>query len=512
MQRNEEQNGRVQLPTPDRTQPLEMTCEIALPDYRSEISRLLWVRPTLLPPARFIGNGKIEFSGPVCYHILYVGPDGALYGAEHEGSYAFSLARDAMDAADGADELETAVELVPDAVISRVVGPRKLSVCCRASARVCCYAAKNVTPCFRGEGADADSIHRLCDAIENGCFTAGDCERFQLEDQIEGESRELRLISCDGSLFVTESVALEGAVRCRGEVLVRLLCCEEGGEGELPFVLTKRIPFERELPLAGVTPDWRVCVAGALQEVTANVEENHRISITVSVFAVAEGQNEESVLLYRDAYLPGFDSECRMSEERFWRAGFCGNRNFSVSGERALAEIGIPADATILHVEADAELREQRHEQERTLLPGDLRCHVLYHCGGEYAAGEFSIPFRGILDENSDEVSGNCHVISCRVTPVGDSLRVDAEIGLALRAMSRATASRLAEVSFSPCEPTPRAALEICYPDLDDSLWSVGKRYGISPDALAVANGLSADAVGDPASLGGVKYLLIPQK
>jgi hypothetical protein len=68
----------------------------------------------------------------------------------------------------------------------------------------------------------------------------------------------------------------------------------------------------------------------------------------------------------------------------------------------------------------------------------------------------------------------------------------------------------LSEASFAPAEPMPRAELEICYPTGEDTLWSVGKRYGVSPDELAFANGLSADAPGEGDSLQGVRYLLIP--
>ena len=46
MEQNEDLRGRIQPEMMDRTQPLEIAAEFTLPDYRSEISRLLWVRPT----------------------------------------------------------------------------------------------------------------------------------------------------------------------------------------------------------------------------------------------------------------------------------------------------------------------------------------------------------------------------------------------------------------------------------------------------------------------------------
>lgn len=256
-------------------------------------------------------------------------------------------------------------------------------------------------------------------------------------------------------------------------------------------------------------PDWQASVAGEIARISATVEEG-AISVSAEALLSAQGQCEESVLLYRDVFLPGSHVECRCAEEPLWRCSYCGNRNFSVSGERPFAELGIPADATVLDAVADAEIKEKQREGDRTVLAGELRCHVLYRRAEDYEIGEFSIPFRGILEESADDMALSCHVISCRVTPTAEGLRVDAEIGLAVRAYRGCAVSCLAEAAFTAAEPMPRADLELCYPALDDSLWSVGKRYGVSPDDLAAANGLPAEAPGSVESLRDVRYLLIP--
>ena len=509
MERNEDQNARVQLPFTEKSQPIELTAEIALPDYRSEISRLLWVRPVLQPPTRFIGGGKVDFSGPVRYHILYVGPDGGLYSAEHEEGYAFSLSLDGPGRESGGEELAITAEAEPEAVITRVIGPRKLSVRCRLRAHMQGYAVRSLSPRVSGEG----ELHRLCHSAENGRVTFGEPERLTCSGHMTvdvGEG-ELRVVSAIGHAIPDRVTASDGAVHCTGEVVVSLLLVRENGDPSLPFAAECRLPFESELPLEGAASDAAMRVTGAVGEIRCTVE-GETVSVEATVALVAEGQSEESVLLCDDLFSPGRVAEYRTVEEKFWRAGLCTNRNFSISQEKTMAELGLGADVERILTVADVEVREKHPEGEKTLLSGDLCCHLLCRRGGEYAVCDFSIPFRTFLEGAWDHVSLSCVAPCCRVSTVrdGEALRVDAEIYMSLRGSGSVTDTVLAEARFAPSEETKRVDMEICYPAVGETLWSVCKRYGISPESLANANAISAEAPGAAESLAGVRYLLIP--
>ena len=505
MERNEVQSKRAQVSVFEKTLPLEVCGEITLPDYRSEISRLLWVRPTLGPATGFVGGGKADFSGPCFYEVLYVGPDGALYAARGEESYSFSIPLE-----EGRGGVEIVADVVPDAVISRVMGPRKLSVRCRMRARIRGYAVKNLTPRLKSE--DENGIHRLCDAVENGRVLMGEAERFELNDQFEPDvgDGELRLICVGGNVFLPDVTASNDAIRCRGEAVISvMLCRENGGDRGLPFTVVRRVPFEQDVEVKGITPECDARAMGTVGEICAAIEDG-RVQLTAQLTLSAEGQTEDGVLLCRDVFLPGCNADCQMREEKLWRVGCCGNRNFSVSGERSLAELSLSDDVDVLYSFADAEIKEHRVKGERAVIGGEMRCHVLYNRAGEYGVAEFSVPFSTALEDAADDVSVQCCVPACRVSVARDAMRADAEIQLSLRCSKKTPAKLLSQASFERAEPMPRADLEICYPAGGDTLWKVSKRYGVSPDTVAVANGLSSDAPGEADSLQGVRYLLIP--
>ena len=61
----------VTVPMCDRTVTTEVSGDFTLPDYQPELRRLLSVVPTVLPPAKYVGSGRVELNGTVDYLVLY---------------------------------------------------------------------------------------------------------------------------------------------------------------------------------------------------------------------------------------------------------------------------------------------------------------------------------------------------------------------------------------------------------------------------------------------------------
>lgn len=502
MQQNEEKHGRVQLRLPERALPFEITAECTLPDYRSEISRLLWVRPTILPPERFVGGGKAEFSGKVLFEILYTGPDGALYGTEHEQGYSFHIPLEGAYAAEGAELFATPVV---DAVISRVTGPRRLAVRCRAHAHMRGVAEKELTLAQRALPKDAVP-HLLCDATEAGFAIGGGREELILSDALTCEENE-RVICARGNVLLPEVSAATDEVRVNGEVLVSVLSCRE--EHPLPSVREKRIPFECRVPLEGVRPHHHVSATGTVGRIELTAE-NGQLSISPQLILTAEAQYSEPITVCRDAFLPGQCAEYRFEELSAWQTGACCTRHFSINAERPAEEMGFGEDLEILDHTCEAEITEKCTENGKLVLCGKLQCHLLCRRGGELCTQDATLPFRLLPGFGTQSAFADCRVAACRMQLHNGLLRADAELQLSLQDALPLTLRPLCEVSFTPCELPPRAAIELYYPTPTQTLWDVAKQYGISPDALADANALDADAPAASDSLAGKRFLMIP--
>ena len=502
MQQNKETGGRVQLMLPDRTIPFEITADCTLPDYRSEISRLLWVRPTLTPPERFIGGGKAELSGKILLEILYTGPDGVLYGTEHEQGYSFTLP---LESTPVAEEIEVFATPVVDTVISRVTGPRRLSVRCRSHATVRGVAQASLA-LQQHALPEGEKPHLLCKEEKTGVLIGGGREEWMLSDDVPCEE-DTRVLCARGSVFLSDVHAAEDEVRVGGEALISLLCCRE--ESEMPLVLEKRVPFERRVALAGVSPEHRACASGTIGRVEVTVEEG-QISFSPHLILTAEAVCDEPVTLCHDLFLPGHRAECRFEELSARRPGLCTNRNFSISAEQALQELGLGEEIEIADHICEAEICEKSTESGKTVWNGKLQCHLLCRRGDEFCVQNAALPFRLCSGADLTNAHTECRVSACRLRVQNGTLRADAELQFSLCDAEPLALRSLCEATFAPSAPVPRAAIELYYPAPTQTLWDVAKAHGVCPEALAAANALDAEAPGEKDSLSGKKFLLIP--
>ena len=81
----------LQMPVCDGVFHSEISSDFTLPDYKSEIRKLLSTKVKILPPRQYIGNKNANAEGEIIYKILYVSTDGLLYSATLSDKYSFNM-------------------------------------------------------------------------------------------------------------------------------------------------------------------------------------------------------------------------------------------------------------------------------------------------------------------------------------------------------------------------------------------------------------------------------------
>ncbi len=499
-----------QAPMGERVLLTELSEEFSLPDYQPEMKRLLRVKATVMPPDRYVGGGHAECAGTVEYAILYAGNDGCIYSTVQSGGYRMVMPVELPAEAETGANLLCDAAITAEQVSGRVVAPRRVSVKCRLRSKLGLYGARTVG-C---EPASREQLERLCGELECAALYTGMGEELQLADEILCEAnRDLRVISAEGAVFLTECAAGSGCVQCGGELALRLLVARETEEGtESVSAITRRIPFRQTVDAEGAEVNCQACAEGFCRTLAVTVEEG-RILCEASVCLLVRAARNVSVPYLRDVYSTGNAAEVSFGRLQLPRLLSAFNGNFTLNTTVPAEEAGIRREHKLVDLAATAVSPTWAWERGRLRVNGTCRLCSILSDGEELGARESEIPFHyeaeiGREAPTSCEIS--VEVVSCRGKLDGERLGVDAELALAVRAYGESEIQAVKEIRIGEAMTHLGGDTLIYYPEKRDTLWSVAKHYRRSMSELARRNALpDAPAADSAASLEGVKYLLI---
>ncbi len=485
----------IYLPLCTKTTTTELTSDFSMPDYQPEIRRLLRVRTTVTPPSSYVGAGRAEFAGAVHFHILYSGNDGALYSATTAENYEISAPIDRDSDVDFSDDILAFCDIEPEMTVGRVTAPRKLSLRCRLRAQIKAFGRHRFCERIVGEAA---GIERLMGESTCAWLTGRAGESFTLSDEITPEVKdgELRVISSDATVNVSETVPTEDGVGCRGEVTLRLLTCRDGSD-ELPTVSLRRIPFSITVPTDDFNAETACRATGCCTDITAEVTADGRVLCELAAAVTVEGQQNVPVVYTADLFSTERQNDATYTEYRFPRAERCVSGNFTQSIYEPLNAFGLDENCEIVDITATAAVENITCERGRRVIAGNTRIHLLTHMEEEYAGHEITLPFRYETDGEEGELmlsSVEVTMTSGRARVEGGRLGVECEMAVSGRFCIEERLTALTEARFGEAVEKSTDMI-IAFPGRDESRWGLAKRYHVAVDVIERLNASSTGFV-----------------
>ena len=413
------------------------------------------VNATIQPPTRYIGGGNIEFSGNVDFTVLYAGEDGALYCFPFTSEYVLHTTADADSPLSYFPDQTLCCYATPEPEVAggRVLGPRRLNVRCRIRARLHAWAQDTIEETWHG------TLHgtpqRLREEVSCVKMLHGNAaplsvhEEILLERDLAGE--DTRIITADATLLPEEVTPASDRVNCRGQVCLKLLLQRDPTPGENaespiappPVILTRKIPFTAEIPVAGLLPGGEAIVQGSCTELNLTLEDG-KLLCDATLALEARTQHTETLSYTRDLCCIGQQSSVEQQEHRVPRSIRCLNTNLSQNEQITAQELGAPAGATIIDVWAGVqpETVNLTTDGNRCTLTGSCHYHLLYHNDTEFSTREIERPFRCNVDLGQNRPEPGALGCDCIVRVVHAKARtderegrvsIDTELGIALR-------------------------------------------------------------------------------
>ncbi|MBQ7172605.1 MAG: DUF3794 domain-containing protein [Clostridia bacterium] len=494
---------KIQVPMLQKTVLTDLSEEFTIPDYQPEIKRILRIEAVAMPADRYVGPGSAEFSGKVEYTLFYLGEDGEIYGAPFEGDYrVLQSVEFPGDAAFDAGILCDA-DIFTEATTGRLLSPRKFLVKTRLHSEIRLYGERLIEEEFP-EGCDCEMLTE-----ETVCARhfLGESEPVRLSDEIPLENGEapIRVVLCRGKVLVEDATPEEGSLLARGEVVVKLLTVKEGS-GERPEAVLRKLPFDVMIPVDGLTPDAMVSVNGCVTDTVVTVEDT-RILLDVEMRLFARALGEDRLTYTRDLYALGKESTPTFETLAYPSAIASGFGNFTLSARVPLADAGLAKGQRLEDLTLIPVIEEASGEDGRLTFSGKCRAQAVISSGDEWTTSEFEVPFRydaGACPKAAiKDIRALADALFCNARKEGDHLALEGEIAVSYTLSGQEEITRAVSLTIGGEIATPASTLRVCYPAPGDTLWSLGKRYGVSRSSLAEANSLSSD------SLSGVKFLVV---
>ena len=508
--RKMQSGGYLQLPICDKTVVTELSGDFTLPDYQPEIKRLLRVGASVLPPSKYIGDREAEFAGNIDYYVLYTGSDNELYCAPLTAEYKVNIPieRGEVDESGSLVDPIGDVITVTDMISGRVTAPRKISIKCRLRSRALIFGDMPLESRF-GEGED--SVRVLTGEMKASRVLQSGAEHSTLSDEMicDNKDGDLRVISAEGKVMMSEIAPSVDAVSCRGDVYLTLLISRE--DGSRPYTSRRKLPFSCAVPVDGVVSGCGVNAKGTVSEMNITVEEG-RIGIDMGIIVEAEARRDETVPYIKDMYSVARHTDNTYKDVSLTAVSMpvCGN--FTLSDSLALSEVGIPENTEIISVSGSASADEYSFEGDKCIIGGKAKFAILADRDGEYTVFDLDLPFSYRAPFVGDFDSASCctEIVSAVARLDGERIGIDAEVSISGSAMKRRAEKMLADVGFGDEISRERGEYVICYPMSGDSLWSVAKRYGAPTEKLIESNGIAPDVTLDSEdSLDGLNYVVI---
>lgn len=466
-----------------------------LPDYLGDMKKVLSSSAHVVPAGKFIGGEEVQFGGAVAFDIWYLDSESRLSHENFNIDYEFSCPNGG-EAVDGA----ASVSVLSFAL--RPIGPRRISAKATLEASVC--LRKSATYVFENEG-DASALHTATREISvgNRWFSSPIEREYGEKIAVPAAYAGAEILHSGGCLHIERAAAQDGSVLVCGHYAVFVVL---GMEGMPPLRLSERYPIEEQIALEGCAADMKATASGFFTSLTCNLQEGEEPAITFHGICElsAEAETNARISVVEDAFLES-GGNCE--------GGILEYDTFSSANTMCrTAELVLPMSEGEGNVSdgvfhTTVLLKNSSH----TLLQNEVQftaeaeiCALGYSLSEDgathYASCRHTAPISIALplDEPilaDERLLVNATVGMCEGRVEEDRLHISLVLCFCIRGRTECQTQCVHRISPTNAEagifvPT----YVVYYPTAQDTLWSVAKRYGVSPASIAACNHLSVTA------------------
>ncbi len=497
---NKANTGALTAEKFDFSCPFEVVCDHSMAEYYPEIRRVVSVTANPLPDSKFLSGNTLEFGGSVEFSMMYIGEDGSLSVLSCTAEYSERAA--IPEEIRGVGEVAVDVSCVDTSF--RVTAPRRVTLRAKLRARLMSDKEVSVTEAvMEGEKPADMASARTVKTLRKSIPTA----KRGFTTQSYSASAEwkwapgVKLISCPGTVSVSEVKARSGAATVSGDVILRCLVFNEKG---IYTVEKIKMPFEEIITCDGLMEGDMVCAYGAVASaaVSEDMEGSGAFKGEAEFDMTLKWMRPGECNILCDAYSTAWEIERECLDASAISPLCCTTSSLSVGGTGKRSRRG-EAGEYLVAVDMVPVFESVTDDDGKAVFSGSLGVKAYVAGEGDVTLEEFSLPLKF---ETRSEIGagealwwGTASVCDASGRLEGEGISVNGELCVSVCAVRKNKVSPVTAVQLRKSEPrkTEEGELRVIYPDSNETLWDIAKSCGADIDGVERVNGASRTDTAD---------------
>ena len=485
----------------------ESGCDYTLPDYKTDVKKLLYTTACVLPSSSFPDSGEICSSGIVNYSVIYLDTENKVCGAEFSSDYDFSVKC--------AEEFESYfLDTALAAFSVRLVGPRKFT----ARATLCSTLDLLTSELLEEEG-DAFSAETERDIKRILCSKR---RRFNAPERTLAEkladfdgviADDLRVIYSAAKPKIHSAELTDSGIEVKGAVEVTVLAeCA----GLSPEIYKCAMPFEECLEQCAIADGAHIFADGFVSSLRISVNPaefgcNMTADVIVEIFVTVTESDELALTV--DAYSLKGESVAESRKITYERYIDSISDKIPTVATVARDALSLSEAREIVFTDAKLKVDSVYVKDADIVFDGELRFFgIASEPQGEgvgYVNFKHTLPVCKILKaqgglDDTAKIRCNAEVYDPKGLFDKDSVELSATVALEISYGEMLCERYISSLTFTDGEREEKrqSRITVYYPAKGETLFDVAKKFRTTVKDIAVNNSLSESVVSSGASVG----------
>lgn len=477
-------------------QPIDI--DFTLPDYYSDISKILKCRATSRIASKSINGDRISVEGCATVTVIYCGNDNKVGSYEHQ--YPFSKS---FDTGINLDGCMLNVRSKCEYVNCRAVTSRKIDVHGAVGIFV------NITRRHQTDIVSdcEDSNVELLQGSVPATIPLGCAEKYlSIEEEIElgsGQPDIRCVIRYDADASITDSKIIAGKSIVKGELNVKLLYSPENEYS--PQTVRYQLPFSQLIEIDGITEgcdcDSKVSIA--------QLEIKPRVSVTgecrtlmcaAKLLITSECCCNDDVAVVLDAYSRKFEASVHKNEICINKIYENVNQNFNCKREFEFSEGTL---CSVLDMWCEVGSTHVKFEENSMHVYGNVIAYIIANDSDEIPLFyEKEIEFKFCHPMNTDgefKTLPQITIMGANFMLSGDNtIEIRVELNVLATIYKCSTVPLITNINIDDTKPRAtdnKGAMTIYFAAAGEKVWDIAKKHFANVEEIKQMNELTEDVI-----------------